>query len=126
MGQYKWTERQIREGRGQGIGEHYLPWIHVRDFSSKGKASRFKSWKSGRTIQCFSDIETAFAYLLEWSDTVVDYYEQFPLLPLEETVDPPVTGQKQGDRVRHGHAGAPGWTGHELAPRIWTQGTRWG
>ncbi|QIL19745.1 TnsA endonuclease C-terminal domain-containing protein [Thermomonas sp. HDW16] len=87
MGQFKWTDRQIREGRGQGTGEHYLPWIHVRDFSSKGKASRFKSWKSGRTIQCFSDIETAFAYLLEWSDAIVDYYEQFPLLPLEETIE---------------------------------------
>lgn len=83
---YTWTERQIREGRGQGTGGNYLPWIHVRDFSSKGKVSRLKSWKSGRTIQCLSGIETAFAYLLEWSDAVVDYYEQFPLLPLEETL----------------------------------------
>lgn len=83
---YPWTERQIKEGRGQGSGADYLSWIHVRDFSSQGKVSRFKSWKSGRTIQCLSSIETAFAYLLEWSDAVVDYYEQFPLLPLEETL----------------------------------------
>jgi len=85
--QYPWTERQIKEGRGQGVGADYLSWIHVRDFSSQGKVSRFKSWKSGRTIQCLSGIETAFAYLLEWSDAVLDYYEQFPLLPLQETVE---------------------------------------
>lgn len=85
--QYPWTERQIKEGRGQGAGADYLSWIHVRDFSSQGKVSRFKSWKSGRTIQCLSGLETAFAYLLEWSDDVVDYYEQFPLLPLQETLE---------------------------------------
>jgi len=83
---YPWTTRQIKEGRGQGTGADYRPWIHVRDFSSRGKASRLKSWKSGRTLQLFSDIETSFAYLLEWSDDVIDYYEQFPLLPLEETI----------------------------------------
>lgn len=93
---YLWTERQIKAGRGQGAGQDYLPWIHVRDFSSRGKASRFKSWKSGRVIQCFSDIETAFAYLLEWSDAVVDYYEQFPLLPLEETL---VLAERIGARI---------------------------
>lgn len=80
------TERWIREGLGQGTGKDYVPWIHVRDFSSRGKVSRFKSWKSGRVIQVFSDIELKFAYLLEWSDAVADYYEQFPLLPLEETI----------------------------------------
>lgn len=47
-------------------------------------------------IQCFSDIETAFAYLLEWSDAVVDYYEQFPLLPLEETL---VLAERIGARI---------------------------
>ncbi len=47
MGKYEWTERQIREGRGQGSGADYLPWIHVRDFSSMGKSSRLKGWKSG-------------------------------------------------------------------------------
>lgn len=84
---FKWAAQQIKEGRGQGIGAEYRPWIHVREFSSRGKSSRLKSWKSGRTLQLFSDIETAFAYLLEWSDDVVDYYEQFPLLPLDETLE---------------------------------------
>lgn len=84
--QFPWTERQIKGGRGQGFGPDYRPWIHVRDFSSLGKASRIRSWKSGRVIQLVSGIEMAFAYLLEWSDAVVDYYEQYPLLPLEDTL----------------------------------------
>ena len=84
---YKWAAQQIKEGRGQGTGAEYRPWIHVREFSSRGKSSRLKSWKSGRTLQLFSDIELAFAYLLDWSDDVIDYYEQFPLLPLEETLE---------------------------------------
>lgn len=33
---YLWTERQIKAGRGQGAGQDYLPWIHVRDFFSRG------------------------------------------------------------------------------------------
>ncbi len=86
MAAYPKTERRIKEGRGQGSGAAYVPWIHVRDFSSQGMVSRFRSWKSGRTIQCLSSLETSFAYLLEWSDAVLDYYEQYPLLPLEETL----------------------------------------
>lgn len=106
--QFPWAEGQIKEGRGQGVGKDYRPWIHVRDFSSLGKSSRLKSWKSGRTIQLVSGIETAFAYLLEWSDAVVDYYEQYPLLPLEETLElatalgirHPIDGKTKEPRVR--------------------------
>lgn len=56
----------------------------------------FKSWKRGRTIQCPSSLETVFAYLFEGSDTVVDYYEQFPPLPLEETL---VLAERIGGRI---------------------------
>lgn len=96
MAGYKRTERLIKEGRGQGTGKDYKPWIHVRDFSSQGKVTRLRSWKSGRTIQCLSSLETALALLLDWSDAVVDYYEQFPLLPLEETL---VLAERLGIRV---------------------------
>lgn len=83
---WPWTAAQIKQGRGSGVGAGYIPWFHVRDVSSKGKSSRFKSWKSGRIIQNLSDLETGLAYLLDWSDHVTDYYEQFPLLPLDETL----------------------------------------
>jgi hypothetical protein len=96
MAGYTRTERLIKEGRGQGTGKDYKPWIHVRDFSSQGKVSRIQGWKSGRAIQCLSSLETALARLLDWSDTVIDYYEQFPLLPLEETL---VLAERLGIRV---------------------------
>ena len=64
MAGYTRTERLIKEGRGQGTGKDYKPWIHVRDFSSQGKVSRIQGWKSGRAIQCLSSLETALARLL--------------------------------------------------------------
>lgn len=84
---WPWTAAQIKKGRGAGVGKDYVPWFHVRDVSSTGKSTRFKSWKSGRTIQNLSDLETGFALLMDWTDPVVDYYEQFPLLPLDETLE---------------------------------------
>jgi len=32
-------QQYIREGRGQGSGAKYKPWITVRDFPSRGKVS---------------------------------------------------------------------------------------
>lgn len=43
-GRQDWTqdkfERYIKEGRGQGSGKHYQPWIRIQDFPSKGRVSR--------------------------------------------------------------------------------------
>lgn len=80
------VEKRVREGRGQGTGADYIPWFHIRDISSAGKSHRIKSWKSGRTLQLFSDLELHLAYLLDWSASVTDFYEQYPLLPLDETL----------------------------------------
>ncbi|MDT3705057.1 MAG: hypothetical protein ROZ36_19185 [Thermincola sp.] len=33
-------EKYLREGRGQGEGPGYTPWIRVQDFASKGIVSR--------------------------------------------------------------------------------------
>ena len=35
--------KKIKEGRGQGIGKDYIPWIKVQDFSSKRRVSMVKS-----------------------------------------------------------------------------------
>ena len=41
---YKWTEAKIwqwvREGRGQGAGANYKPWLRVSDVPSKGFSHR--------------------------------------------------------------------------------------
>lgn len=81
---YQWTEekleRYLKEGRGQGEGKDYKPWLTVRDISSRGRSSRLAGWKTGRDHHFLSDHETRLFYLFEWSDEIVDIREQFPLL----------------------------------------------
>lgn len=85
-----WNEekykRFIKEGRGQGTGAEYKPWLTIQDFPSMGRVSRVFGWKSGRIHHFFSDIQTRYFYLLEWEDAVIDIREHFPLLDLEETI----------------------------------------
>ncbi len=79
----EWTqakfERYMKEGRGRGNGKDYKPWITIQDFSSKGRSSRTPGWKTNRVHHFFSDHEKRLFYLFEWSDTVTDIKEQFPL-----------------------------------------------
>lgn len=79
----RWTEKKIAEmeadGRGRGVGKDYLPWIHVRDFSSRGTSRRAPSAKTGRTHQLLSDVEYDLFLLLEWSRDFTDIREQYPL-----------------------------------------------
>lgn len=77
---------RIKEGRGNGIGRHYIPWLKVKDVPSRGRATRVKGWKTGRIHHLLSDLESNHFHLLEWDDTVTDIREQFPL-PFEETME---------------------------------------
>lgn len=72
-------QRYIKEGRGQGTGKDYKPWITVHDFPSDGFASRAPSWKTGRVHHFMSNNELRLFYLLDWSDSVFDIREQYPL-----------------------------------------------
>lgn len=84
---YEWTEakykRYLKEGRGQGNGIDYLPWLMTYNVPSHGRRARDPGWKTGRLHHLMSDYETHYLYLLEWSDLVIDIKEQFPLLDLE-------------------------------------------
>lgn len=73
----------IKEGRGSGEGKNYYPWVTIHDIPSRGRSSRINGWKSGRNHHLLSDGETRIFYLLEWSDSVIDIREQFPLLDRE-------------------------------------------
>ena len=81
--QIRWTEKKIEqlqlEGYGAGIGADYKPWIEVTDFSSKGRSRRVASAKTGRVHHLFSDVEYGLFLAAEWSRSVVDIREQFPL-----------------------------------------------
>lgn len=79
-------EKRIKEGRGQGNGQDYIPWLLIQDVPSSGRATRTHGWKTNRIHHVHSDLERSYFYILEWSDIVTDIREQFPLLPIEETL----------------------------------------
>ena len=82
----KKIQQWIRDGRGQGHGEHYTPWYKVQNVPSLGYAHRVRGWKTNRRHEFLSNLELGFFLLLEWALPVRDIREQFPLLPLDETV----------------------------------------
>lgn len=80
-------EKWIKEGRGTGEGADYKPWLTIRDVPSRGIATRSKGWKTKRIHHLMSKLELNYLYTLEWSDAVIDIREQYPLLPLERTLE---------------------------------------
>ncbi len=83
MGRHKWTEKKIaereKEGYGRGHGSDYTPWLLVTDFSSKGQSRRVPGLKTHRSHHLFSDVEYELFLACEWSRSVIDIREQFPL-----------------------------------------------
>ncbi|MCD9188956.1 MAG: TnsA endonuclease N-terminal domain-containing protein [Pyrinomonadaceae bacterium] len=88
---YEWTEtkykKYLKEGRGKGTGRDYLPWLKTYNVPSHGRRARNPGWKTERLHHFMSDNETNYFYLLEWSDSVIDIREQYPLLQLETAQD---------------------------------------
>lgn len=84
-----WDENKLKkyisEGRGQGVGKDYKPWITIHDFPSDGFSSRQPGWKSNRVCHFLSNNELRYFYLLEWADNVTDIREQYPM-KLEDTL----------------------------------------
>ena len=78
-----WTEKRIKEkhqrGDGQGELASYKPWLTVSEVASNGRSRRPWSWKTGRKHELFSDVEHDLFLLCEWSRSVVDIWEQYPL-----------------------------------------------
>ena len=77
----------MEEGRGQGVLQDYKPWITIHDLASKGVVSRVWGQKTGRIHHFLSRNETAFFFILDASEKVFDIREQFPLLPVSETLE---------------------------------------
>lgn len=82
----KQTERLYQAGRGQGEFDSYQPWLRVRDVPSRGISSRVPGQKTGRLHHVLSRMERAVLMLSQWHDDVADIREQYPLWPLEETI----------------------------------------
>jgi len=79
--------KRIAEGRGQGAGSHYRPWLEVHDFPSRGVIHRPLGAKTGRVHHLFSNLEFMLFLIYDVLACITDIREQFPLLPLEETLE---------------------------------------
>lgn len=79
-------DKLVKEGRGQGSGKEYLPWLTVRDVPSTGLSTRVTGWKTGRVHHFLSKLELSFFYILEWSPNVTDIREQYPL-PIDASLE---------------------------------------
>lgn len=71
--------RFIKEGRGQGEGADYKPFLTIHDVPSNGLSSRVPGRKTGRLHHTLSKIERALILIYDWDDNVSDLREQFPL-----------------------------------------------
>ncbi len=80
---YGFDENKIarfhKEGRGEGHGKDYKPWLTIQDVASYGRSSRKHCLKTGREHHLLSDNEAGLFLLFDWSDTVLDIREEFPL-----------------------------------------------
>lgn len=70
--------RFLKEGRGEGHGKDYQPWLTIQDVSSHGRSTRIHCRKTQREHHLLSDNETAVFLLLDWSDSVTDAYTRSP------------------------------------------------
>lgn len=73
------NKRWLKEGRGQGRGSNYKPWLTVRDVASEGRSHRIFGHLTNRTHHLLSDLELATFLLLQWRSSTIDIREQFPL-----------------------------------------------
>lgn len=78
-------DRRYGKGFGRGEAAEYKPWLRVSDVPSRGTSSVITGWKHGREHHFLSQNERRYFLLLEWSDSVLDIREQFPLLPIHDT-----------------------------------------
>ena len=76
----------IKEGRGTGVGDKYIPGIKIQDVPSIGRVSRIRGIKIERQHELLSDMERDYLLICDYSAKVDDIREQFLLKPIEETI----------------------------------------
>lgn len=84
---YAITESVIRnfkaQGRGQGVGKAYRPWLTIRDVPSLGRSHRTHGLLTQRVHHTLSDGEQKVLLALEADPRTTDIREQFPLERLD-------------------------------------------
>lgn len=77
------VNRHIEEGYGSGELEHYRPWLRVQDVPSQGRSRKVAGIKIDRNFELLSDLEYRYLSVLEFSESVIDIREQYPLFPTD-------------------------------------------
>lgn len=72
---------RIKDGRGQGRRENYVPFIQASDnrVASEGWLTRSLGWKTKRIHHTLSRHEYHYLLVQEWAENVIDIREQYPL-----------------------------------------------
>jgi hypothetical protein len=82
----KTDKYRLLEGRGKGQGTSYVPWLKVHEFGSKGRVHKIYGWKYPREYHLMSDLELYYFLIMQGQKNIIDIREQYPLLPLEQTI----------------------------------------
>lgn len=82
-------QRKLKEGRGLGTGASFRGWYNVHDVASRGVCHRVRpTWTDiGRELHVMSNLERGWLFVFDWSESVIDIREQFPLHPVELTIE---------------------------------------
>ncbi|MDE2420548.1 MAG: heteromeric transposase endonuclease subunit TnsA [Gammaproteobacteria bacterium] len=78
--------KRMKQGRGQGSGASYKPWLLINEVPSQGLSHRIYSFKTKRVHHLLSNLELGAFLTLDWMEHVQDIREQFPLR-LDETLE---------------------------------------
>ncbi len=70
-------EKKIAEGRCQGEGTDYKPYINNQDIASQGRTTRHRGIKAERQLITLSDYETKCRRIFEFSQVIVQIKEQY-------------------------------------------------
>lgn len=77
------VQRFIAEGRGQGFGADFSPWLQIQDVPSSGRSHRPYGIKSQRVHHLLSDGEWKCFLKFEGRPCVGEIQEQFPMDRME-------------------------------------------
>lgn len=87
----KLDKNKLIEGRGMidlSKPENYLPWIKTNEFTKcQGTRYSIKDMFNGRSIHLMSGLERDYYYITRWDSKVIEIFEQYPLFPVETTID---------------------------------------
>lgn len=83
------VQRYLKEGRGQGVGVDYVPWLKTYDFSSKGRVTRLQGIVVPRIFYLLSDNMYRAFLIFEFGGAYqcLDIRETYPLLDVLEVID---------------------------------------